>query len=125
MGLAPGPDEGDGMTIMRLLAQSTVSDLVVAEDWYARLFGRQPDARPMPGLLEWHLADTFGVQVWAEADRAGHSSIVLDETDLDALIARLNDAGIAHDGPQDVTSSRILPLVDPDGNRLVFTGAFA
>ena len=79
----------------------------------------------MPGLLEWHLADTFGVQVWAEADRAGHSSIVLDETDLDALIARLNDAGIAHDGPQDVTSSRILPLVDPDGNRLVFTGAFA
>lgn len=113
------------MTIMRILAQSTVADLVVAEDWYTRLFGRQPDARPMPGLLEWHLADTFGVQVWAEPGRAGHSSMVLDESDLDALVARLDEAGVAYDGPQDVTSSRILSLLDPDGNRVVFTGAFA
>jgi hypothetical protein len=113
------------MTITRVLAQSTVTDLAVAEDWYTRVFGRPPDARPMPGLLEWHLADTFGVQVWAEPDRAGHSSMVLDESDLDALVARLDQAGIAHDGPQDVTSSRLLPLVDPDGNRVAFTGAFA
>ena len=113
------------MTIKRVLAGSTVSDLSVAEDWYTRLFGRQPDARPMEGLLEWHLADTFGIQVWAEPDRAGYSSTVLDDSDLDALVARLEEAGITHDGPQDATSSRILPLVDPDGNRIVFTGAFA
>ncbi|MEV8435853.1 VOC family protein [Actinosynnema sp. NPDC051121] len=112
------------MTITRVLAQSTVADLAVAEDWYTRLFGRQPDARPMPGLLEWHLADAFGVQVWAEPDRAGHSSMVLDESDLDALVARLDEAGIVHDGPQDATSSRILPLLDPDGNRVVFSGGF-
>lgn len=114
-----------GMTIKRLLAQSTVDDLAVAKDWYARVLGRQPDARPMAGLVEWHLADTFGVQVWAESDQAGHSAMVLDESDLDALVARLDEAGISHDGPQDVTSSRILSLVDPDGNRIVFTGAFA
>jgi catechol 2,3-dioxygenase-like lactoylglutathione lyase family enzyme len=112
------------MTVTRVLAQSTVTDLEVAEDWYKRLFGRGPDARPMPGLLEWHLGDTFGVQVWAEADRAGHSSMVLDESDLDSLAAHLNEAGIAHDGPQDATSSRVLSLVDPDGNRIVFTGTF-
>jgi catechol 2,3-dioxygenase-like lactoylglutathione lyase family enzyme len=112
------------MTVTRVLAQSTVTDLEVAEDWYKRLFGRGPDARPMPGLLEWHLGDTFGVQVWAEADRAGHSSMVLDESDLDSLAAHLNKAGIAHDGPQDATSSRVLSLVDPDGNRIVFTGTF-
>lgn len=68
------------MSITRVLAQSTVSDLVAAEDWYTRLFGREPDARPMPGLLEWHLGDTFGVQVWAEPNRAGRSSMVLDES---------------------------------------------
>ncbi|GAB2656962.1 VOC family protein [Kribbella swartbergensis] len=113
------------MTITRVLAQSTVSDLTVAEDWYTRLFGRAPDARPMPGLLEWHLADTFGVQVWHEPDRAGHSSIVLDESDLDVLAERLKEVGIAHDGPQDATTSRILSLVDPDGNRVVFTGTFS
>ena len=113
------------MTIKRVLAQSTVSDLAAAEHWYARLFDRPPDARPMQGLLEWHLADTFGVQVWAEPDRAGHSSIVLDETDLDALVARLDEAGIVHDDPEDVTASRILSLLDPDGNRVVFTGPFS
>ena len=117
--------DAHGMTIKSVLAQSTVTDLAVAEAWYTRLFGRQPDARPMPGLLEWHLADASGVQVWAESDRAGHSSMVLDESDLDALVARLDAAGISHDGAQDVTSSRILSLLDPDGNRIVFTGAFA
>lgn len=110
------------MTITRVLAQSTVDDLAAAEDWYTRVFGRQPDARPMPGLLEWHLGDAFGVQVWSEPDRAGHSSMVLDESDLDALVERLNDAGIANEGPQDARSSRVLVVVDPDGNRVVFTG---
>lgn len=108
--------------IRRVLAQSTVTDLATAQDWYARLFGRDPDARPMPGLLEWHLGDTFGVQVWSEPERAGRSSIVLDETELDAAAARLTDAGIAHDGPQPATSSRVLMLLDPDGNRVVLTG---
>lgn len=113
------------MTITRVLAQATVDDLEGAEDWYARLFGREPDARPMVGLLEWHLGDTFGVQVWREPQRAGHSAMVLDESDLDALATRLRDAGMAEDGPQQATSSRILPLVDPDGNRVVFTDSSA
>lgn len=108
--------------INRVLAQSTVTDLDVAEDWYARLFERAPDARPMPGLLEWHLGDTFGVQVWSEPERAGRSSMVLDETDLDAAVDRLTKAGIAHDGAQQATSSRVLVLEDPDGNRIVLAG---
>ncbi len=111
------------MAIQRVLAQSTVSDLATAERWYSALFMRQPDARPMPGLLEWHLGDTFGVQVWSEPDRAGRSSTVLDESDLDALAARLTRAGLDHPGPQHVTSSRVLLLEDPDGNRVVFTGS--
>lgn len=110
------------MSVRRLLAQSTVSDLDTARNWYARLFSRQPDANPMEGLIEWHLTETFGVQVWAEPERAGRSSIVLDETDLDALAARLDEAGISHPGPEQATSSRILRLEDPDGNRLLFTG---
>jgi hypothetical protein len=52
--------------IRSVLAQCTVSDLDRAEQWYTRLFNSPPDARPMPGLLEWHLGDTFGVQVWAK-----------------------------------------------------------
>lgn len=113
------------MAITRLLAQMTVSDVERATEWYARLFGHAPDARPMDGLVEWHLSDAFGVQVWAEPDRAGHSSMVLDESDLDARVAELDRAGLRYDGPQNVTASRILVLADPDGNRVVITGAFA
>ena len=112
------------MTIERVLAQMTVTDLDAAVGWYAKLFSRPPDARPMDGLVEWHLAEAFGVQVWAEPDRAGCSSMILDESDLDGLVAQLDRAGFEHDGPQDATSSRVLQLLDPDGNRVVFTGAF-
>ncbi|MDE9365489.1 VOC family protein [Luteipulveratus sp. YIM 133132] len=106
-----------------VLGQSTVTDLARAEEWYTRLFDREPDSRPMDGLLEWHLGDGFGVQVWAEADRAGRSSIVLVETDLDAVATRLAAAGVDHDGPQPGGGARVLQLTDPDGNRVVITGA--
>lgn len=103
----------------------TVSDLGRAVEWYARLFGRDPDTRPMDGLVEWHLAAEFGVQVWEEPDRAGSSTMVLDEDDLDGRIAQVDSVGIEHAGPQDVSASRALMLADPDGNRIVFTGPFA
>lgn len=109
--------------IRRLLANCTVSDLDRAEHWYTRLFDRDADAQPMPGLIEWHLGDTFGFQVWVEGDRAGHSTVVLDETDLDAAATRLAGAGIDHDGPEPGGGARLLLLTDPDGNRVVLAGA--
>jgi catechol 2,3-dioxygenase-like lactoylglutathione lyase family enzyme len=112
------------MAITRLLAQMTVGDLDSAVDYYTRLFGRGPDERPMDGLVEWHLSEAFGVQVWSEPDRAGASAMVLDESELDARVAELDQAGIAYHGPQDATTSRIVQLADPDGNRIVLTGPF-
>ncbi|MGH3726699.1 MAG: VOC family protein [Mycobacterium sp.] len=111
------------MDVQQLLAQMTVSNLGTAVDWYTRLFGRIPDTRPMDGLVEWHLSSMFGVQVWADPDRAGRSTMVLVEADLDALVADLDCAGIAHSGPQQASSSRIVMLADPDGNTVVFAGA--
>ncbi|MBA8792482.1 catechol-2,3-dioxygenase [Friedmanniella endophytica] len=110
------------MTFERVLVQAAVTDLREAESWYALLFGTGPSARPMDGLIEWHLGDTFGVQVFHDPDHAGHSAMVLDESDLDQLAARLIAVGIADDGPEQVTASRILVLRDPDGNRVVVSG---
>ncbi|WCO67261.1 VOC family protein [Iamia majanohamensis] len=111
------------MAITGVLAQATVTDLDAAEEWYTAFFDRPPDARPMDGLLEWHLGgDATGVQVWAEPDRAGRSSVVLQVDDLDAHAARLAEAGLTDATPQSATSSRILQVADPDGNRLVLTG---
>ncbi|MFB9376534.1 VOC family protein [Kineococcus gynurae] len=110
------------MSIRRLLAQATVTDLDACEGWYATLFDGPPQARPMPGLLEWHPDVAFGVQVWREPERAGHSTVVLEVTDLDAEADRLTAAGVGHDGPQPASAFRILVLADPDGNRVVLTG---
>ena len=109
--------------IRRLLAHCTVTDLDRAEDWYTRLLGRGPDARPMAGLIEWHLGDSYGLQVWSEPDRAGRSSVVLEETDLDGAAAHATEVGIAHDGPRPGGGARVLQLADPDGNRVVLTGS--
>ncbi len=110
------------MSITGVLAQATVSDLAAAEQWYTALFDRGPDTRPMDGLLEWHVGTTTGVQVWAEPDRAGRSSVVIQLDDLDVVAARLSTAGLTDIEPQQATSSRILPLEDPDGNRIVLAG---
>ena len=76
----------------------------------------------MGGLAEWYFDETFGVQVWAEPDRAGRSTMVLEESDLDARAARLDDVGIEHVGPWEASKARIVQVWDPDGNRVVFTG---
>jgi len=111
------------MAFQRVLAQAVVTDLPVAERWYATLLGTAPHARPMDGLLEWHLGDSFGVQVWLDPGRAGRSTMVIEESDLDALAARLDAAGVHHEGPQPGGGSRVLVLTDPDGNRVVITGS--
>jgi hypothetical protein len=111
------------MAVIRILAQSTVSDLTTAERWYTTLWERGPDARPMPGLLEWHLGETAGLQLWSEPDRAGRSTVVIGIDDLAALAARLTAAGVEHEGPQPGGGARILQLVDPDDNRVVITGS--
>lgn len=108
--------------IRRILANCTVSDLQHAGSGTPSLFDRGPDSRPMPGLIEWHLGETSGLQVWSEAGRAGQSSVILRESDLDAAASRLTAIGIHHDGPQPGGGARILQLGGPDGNRIVLTG---
>ncbi|MGO1523942.1 MAG: VOC family protein [Nesterenkonia sp.] len=109
--------------IHQLLGNCPVSDLNRAQEWYTRLFGRGPDVRPMAGLIEWHLSDTFGLQLWADPDRAGCSSVVLGETALDAAAERLTDVGLHHAGPEAGGGARILQLNDPDGNHIVLLGS--
>lgn len=60
--------------------------------------------------------------MWSEPERAGHSSVVLAETDLEGFAARATEAGIDYAGPQPGGGARLLQLVDPDGNSVVFTG---
>ena len=104
------------------MANCTVVDENTARRWYSQVLGREPDAEPMTGLLEWHFSPDAGLQVWTEPGFAGRSAAVIMESDLDALEDGLNELGIAHGGIQPGGGARILQLTDPDGNRVVFTG---
>ncbi len=110
------------MTFTYVLAGQVVTDLALAEPWYRSLFDREPDARPMAGLLEWHLSGGSGVQVWQDPDRAGHSSVVLGSDDLDTEALRLTAGGLEHGGPEPGGGARLLRLMDPDGNSVVLLG---
>ena len=59
------------MTIEHVLAVVPVSDVQRAEAWYRALFGRPPDNRPMPNVVEWQVVDRGWVQVYADTERAG------------------------------------------------------
>ena len=43
------------MTITKALAGMAVEDLAEAMNFYERLFGRAPDARPISDVAEWKL----------------------------------------------------------------------
>ncbi|WP_432090571.1 hypothetical protein [Streptomyces sp. NRRL F-5630] len=45
------------MRVTHVLAVAPVTDHEAAVAWYERLLGRPADARPMPGLADWHLTD--------------------------------------------------------------------
>ncbi|WP_350271105.1 VOC family protein [Brevibacterium sp. CBA3109] len=105
-----------------VMANITVKDSNRAQDWYTRLFGREPDTAPMAGLIEWHLGPGIGVQIWADPDRAGCSSVVIHDSALDALADRLTAVGFEHGGPEPGGGQRILRITDPDGNHIVFAG---
>lgn len=107
------------MTVTHVLAVALVSDQDSAVDWYQRLFGRGPDARPMPSLADWHLADSAWVQVFHDPDRAGRSVFNLVVDDLDRHRAALEAAGIAvADVVTNAKGTRLAALTDPDGNTI-------
>ncbi|WP_152347904.1 VOC family protein [Brevibacterium sp. CFH 10365] len=105
-----------------LMANIAIRNEKSATEWYSRLFERQPDARPMAGLVEWRFDEKFGIQIWEDPQRAGGSAVVIDVDDLDAVDRRLRSAGIDHDEPSPGGGRRILPITDPDGNQVVFFG---
>lgn len=108
--------------ITQVLAQCAVTDLDRARAWYDTLLGRAPDA-PMAGLLEYHLTDGGGLQLWREPEHAGHATVVLSTTRLDATAERLREQGLTSAEVGDISAGRALQLADPDGNRVVLVGS--
>lgn len=106
---------------MKVLAVVPVADFDESAAWYARLLGRPADARPMPGLADWHLTDTAWVQVFRDPGRAGGTALNLAVDDLAGEAAALAGRGIRL-GPVSTTDkdARLAAVTDPAGNTVTF-----
>lgn len=109
------------MTITNALAGIAVDDIAEALDFYERLFGRQADARPMNDLAEWKLPGGGWVQLHADADRAGASSLTLVVDDLGEELGRLDLHGLKPVSKAMGDFFKTAKFRDPDGNQIIFS----
>lgn len=107
------------MSTIKVLAVAPVVVFESALDWYERLFARAADARPMPGLADWHITDSAWVQVYHDPEHAGSTLLNLAVDDLDAELGDLAGRGITA-GQVTTTSkaARLAALTDPSGNTI-------
>jgi predicted enzyme related to lactoylglutathione lyase len=108
------------MPVNRVLAGVAVTDVDAVRPWYERLFGRPPDALPMTGLAEWHVASGGVVQLIASPDRAARSLLTLDFEDLEGELAAMKGRGLDAGPLDDTTSDKVLiaTATDPEGNAI-------
>jgi glyoxylase I family protein len=111
------------MKINQPMAAIAVRSVESAEDWWARLIGREADARPMDGLVEWHF-DSGALQLVADADRAGGSLTTLQVTGLVADVDELRNRGIdVSDFSETSAGAAFATITDPDGNGVTIVDA--
>lgn len=107
------------MSTTMVLAVVPVADFDAAVSWYERFFGRQADARPMPGLADWHLTGSAWVQVFRDPGRAGATLLNFAVDDMDTHRAELAERGLTS-GEITTTSknARLSAITDPEGNTI-------
>lgn len=111
------------MDIKQPMAAIAVRDVGAAEEWWTRLLGREADARPMDGLVEWHFAGG-ALQLVADADRAGGSLTTLQVSGLVADADHLRSRGIDVGDLSDTSAgAAFVTMTDPDGNGVTIIDA--
>ncbi|MGV8832746.1 MAG: VOC family protein [Devosia sp.] len=109
------------MTITNALAGIAVDDITEALDFYERLFGRKPDARPMSDVAEWKLPGGGWVQILADSDKAGASILTLIVDDLSEELGRLSLHGLSPVAKSMGDFFKTAKFRDPDGNQIIFS----
>lgn len=97
-----------------------VADHAKAVQWYRRWIGRAPDLEPMEGIAEWQLADNAWIQVSAEPESAGRTTVVVGVEDIDAQRSACAAVDVAVGDVSDYGLVKTAEAVDPAGNKIVF-----
>ena len=109
------------MTITNALAGIAVDDITEALDFYERLFGRTPDARPIADVAEWKLPNGSWVQLLANSDKAGASTLTLIVDDLAEELGRLSLQGLTPVAKSMGDFFKTAKFRDGDGNQIIFS----
>ena len=111
------------MSILKIFAHVSSSDIERSTIWFEKLFGRPPDARQMAGLVEWHHGTGAGLQVWHDAASAGRGTLTLIVTGLREEHIRIASAGLAPSELEFGDKVSLFRLRDPDQNLVVLAEA--
>jgi len=107
------------MPITNALASLAVRDLAASTRWYERILG--PGTHPMSDVVEWHLEQGGGLQVYTGPERAGHGSCTLVVSDIDEIARQLQATAVAPDAkPARGDHVDTIMIKDPDGNSIAF-----
>lgn len=106
------------MDIRTVFAVACVSDMERSIAWYRRLLGREPDDRPMEGLVQWRYGRGAGIQLVLDGERSGRSLITLVIGSLGAARGELGALGLELEPEIAGDFGALAQISDPDGNRI-------
>ena len=107
--------------INSVIAVVPVKNQDEAVGWYKKLLGRDADVVPVEGVAEWQLAENAWLQVTADPERAGSTTVIIGVDDIDA---QCNACAVANASHGEVVEYpdiiKMIEVIDLDGNKIAF-----
>lgn len=106
------------MEIQGIYAALATADMTRAENFYAHLFGRAPDDRPMDFLIQWRDVAGANVQVFHDPENAGGGRLTIVVPKMEDARKSLQKIDVELSGAAEGEYGKIAQITDPDGNRI-------
>jgi hypothetical protein len=108
------------MHIQGIYATLSTADIGTAERFYTQLFEREPDDRPIKGLIQWRNIAGANIQIFENRKDAGAGRLTIVVSEMDDARDALSGIGVELSGEQQGDFGKIAQASDPDGNRITF-----
>lgn len=106
------------MEIQGIYAAIASDDMPASEKFYTTLFGREPDDRPMDGLIQWREVAGANIQVFRNDENAGSSMCTIVVPNMTDARASLELAGLSLKNEREGDFGKIAKIKDPAGNEI-------